>query len=137
MRRSLPALLLAGLLTAAGAWAQQGPAEAPAMPQQLPGNTFTAPLQNRPGFPLVPFAPRVQTLPQLVSPDRVLSRPGEVTQSEGGPVVTGPLGDTGRPAGASAIFGAALFTRDATALSEPLPASPRMSACRASSSHPV
>jgi protein involved in polysaccharide export with SLBB domain len=115
MRPSLPALCLAALLAAAGAKAQQEPL---ASPQQLPANTFSAPLQNRPGFPLVPFAPRVQTLPQLVSPDRVLSRPGEVTQSEGGPVVTGPLGDAGRPAGASAIFGAALFTRDATALSD-------------------
>ena len=118
MRPRLGVLLLTGLLAgplaATGARAQQDAASQ----AQLPGSTFTAPLQNRPGFPLVPFAPRVQTLPQLVSPDRVLARPGEVTQSEGGPVVSGPLGDAGRPAGASAIFGAALFTRDATALSD-------------------
>jgi protein involved in polysaccharide export with SLBB domain len=66
----------------------------------------------------VPFAPRVQTVPQLVSPDRVLARPGDVTQAEGGPITQAPLGDAGRPPGASAIFGAALFTRDGTALSD-------------------
>ena len=86
--------------------------------QQLPNNTFQAPLQNRPGFPTVPFAPRVQTVPQLIAPDRAVSRQGENTQAEGGPVVQGPLGDAGRPAGASAIFGASLFTRDATAITD-------------------
>jgi len=118
--------LLAGLLLAlpAPARAQQVPPGQPAQPDgvfatPLPRNTFTAPLPGgRPGFPLVPFAPRVQTLPSLAPPDRVLARPGDVTQAEGGPVVSGPLGDAGRPAGASAIFGASLFTRDATAVSD-------------------
>ncbi|MBX9700328.1 MAG: polysaccharide biosynthesis/export family protein, partial [Acetobacteraceae bacterium] len=118
MRREVAALLAALVLLPQLSQAQQAPPEQGFQAQQLPGSTFTAPLQNRPGFPLVPFAPRVQTLPQLVSPDRVLSRPGEVTQSEGGPVVQGPLGDAGRQAGASAIFGASLFTRDATAVTD-------------------
>ena len=97
------------------------PAPAPAQTdqtQQFPNSTFQAPLQNRPGFPTVPLAPRVQTVPQLIAPDRTVSRQGENTQAEGGPVVQGPLGDAGRPAGASAIFGASLFTRDATAITD-------------------
>ncbi|GGC41827.1 capreomycidine hydroxylase [Siccirubricoccus deserti] len=62
--------------------------------------------------------PTVQTLPNLVAPDRVLNRVGSETQSEGGPVAVGPLGDGSRAAGATAVFGASLFTREATAVSD-------------------
>jgi protein involved in polysaccharide export with SLBB domain len=113
MRRSgwRPALVGLLLALAAPAFAQQ-------QLQTFPTNNFQAPTLVRPGFPTVPMAPRVQTVPQLIAPDRMISRQGDVTQAEGGPVVQGPLGDAGRPAGASAIFGAALFTRDATAVTD-------------------
>ena len=60
----------------------------------------------------------VQTLPNLVGQDQVVNRAGTETQSEGGPVAVGPLGDGDRVAGASAVFGASLFTRDATTVSD-------------------
>jgi len=109
VRAALAAVATAALLAFGGAATAQTP---------LPGSTFTAPIPGRPGFPLVPLQPRVQTLPSLLAPDRVVARPGEETQSEGGAVAIGPLGDTARPAGATAIFGASLFTRDATAISD-------------------
>lgn len=85
----------------------------------VPRTTFTAPFQPVQGFPLIPFQPRLQSLPALTPPDRILARPGEVTQSEGGPVAPTPLGEAGRPGGgATAIFGASLFTRDATTVSD-------------------
>ncbi|WP_052214551.1 polysaccharide biosynthesis/export family protein [Belnapia sp. F-4-1] len=40
-----------------------------------------------------------------------------MTESEGGPVAIGPLGDGQRGAGVTAVFGASLFTREATAVS--------------------
>lgn len=110
MRRDLARAALA-----AAALCLAGPAAAQ---QPMPTTAFSAPLAARPGFPLVPMQPRVQTLPGLAAPDRMLSRPGEVTQAEGGPVAAAPLGDAGRPGGATAIFGASLFTRDATAVSD-------------------
>ncbi|WP_431268725.1 polysaccharide biosynthesis/export family protein [Dankookia sp. P2] len=48
----------------------------------------------------------------------MLNRTGTETQSEGGPVAVGPLGDGSRVAGATAVFGASLFTREATAVSD-------------------
>ncbi|MCO6419272.1 polysaccharide biosynthesis/export family protein [Siccirubricoccus sp. KC 17139] len=57
-------------------------------------------------------------LPNLVGPDRVLNRPGMETQSEGGPTATGPLGDRSRAGNVTAVFGASLFTRDATSVSD-------------------
>jgi protein involved in polysaccharide export with SLBB domain len=59
-----------------------------------------------------------QPTPNLLAPDRIISRAGQVTQSEGGPVASGPLGDGQRLAGATAVFGASLFTREATAVSD-------------------
>ncbi len=59
-----------------------------------------------------------ESLPSLVGPDRVLSRTGTETQSEGGPTATGPLGDASRIGGRPAVFGASLFTRDATSVSD-------------------
>jgi protein involved in polysaccharide export with SLBB domain len=70
------------------------------------------------GAPLAPSQGVAQALPNLVGPDRVLNRMGTATQSEGGPTAVGPLGDGSRTAGASAVFGAALFTREATAVSD-------------------
>ncbi len=60
----------------------------------------------------------LQPLPALAGSDRVISRVGSETQSEGGPVAVGPLGDSQRASGATAVFGASLFTREATAVSD-------------------
>ncbi|MBE9604424.1 polysaccharide biosynthesis/export family protein [Acetobacteraceae bacterium H6797] len=54
-------------------------------------------------------------LPNLLPADSTLNRQGSTTQAEGGPMATGPLGDFARPPGpATAVFGAALFTRMAS-----------------------
>jgi protein involved in polysaccharide export with SLBB domain len=84
----------------------------------LAGAAAAQTFPGRGGMPLVPMQPRPQALPHLLAPDSVTARPGEATQSEGGPVAVAPLGDPGRPAGASAIFGASLFTREAAAVSD-------------------
>ena len=74
---------------------------------------FSAPLSN------VPMPGRsLQPVQALAGSDRVLSRFGQETQSEGGPVAVGPLGDSQRAAGTTAMFGASLFTREATAVSD-------------------
>jgi hypothetical protein len=87
--------------------------------QQTPPTTsFTAPLTGVRGLSLTPGAPPTYTLPHLVGPERIISRPGEVTQSEGGPVASGPLGEGARGLGATAVFGAELFTREATAVTD-------------------
>jgi len=87
--------------------------------QAPPTTSFTAPVPGTSrGLGLVPGAPPTYTLPNLVGPERILVRPGEVTQSEGGPVASRPLGEDGRAAGATAVFGASLFTREATALTD-------------------
>jgi protein involved in polysaccharide export with SLBB domain len=86
--------------------------------QQPPTTSFSVPLTGARGLNLVPAAPPTYSLPNLVGPERVLVRPGEVTQSEGGPVASRPLGEEGRPAGATAVFGASLFTREATAITD-------------------
>src|SRR5690349_13805383 len=59
-----------------------------------------------------------QSAAPIVGPDSTLNRAGTATQAEGGPVVSGPLGDDNRAAGATAVFGASLFTRDATTVSD-------------------
>ncbi|HYI82354.1 MAG TPA: polysaccharide biosynthesis/export family protein [Acetobacteraceae bacterium] len=87
--------------------------------QQTPPTTsFTVPLTGARGLSLTPGAPPTYTLPHLVGPERIISRPGEVTQSEGGPVASGPLGESARGLGAAAVFGASLFTREATAVTD-------------------
>ncbi len=73
--------------------------------------------QGRPGI-AAPSTGMVQTLPNLLGSERVTARPGQVTESEGGPVAIGPLGDGQRAAGVTAVFGASLFTREATAVSD-------------------
>jgi protein involved in polysaccharide export with SLBB domain len=123
-------LLLAGLglglglgLPAGPGWAQSTPdtlqqqfiqqsQQAQQQAQQAP------PSQASTVYPLQTTPRGVQTLPSLLGQDRVVSRPGQVTQSEGGPVASGPLGDGQRPVGVTAVFGASLFTRDATAVSD-------------------
>ncbi len=109
-RRPRRALLAAALLLLAGPAAAQLGTE--------PRNNFSNPSAGGAAFPLVPLQPRVQTLPNILAPEAVLTRPGQETQTTNAPAVTGPLGDTGRPAGASAIFGASLFTREATTVSD-------------------
>ncbi|TDH64671.1 polysaccharide export protein [Dankookia rubra] len=111
MHRKLGFLIAAGLLAAGGA-AAQSPFQ---LLQQMQTNTLLGP---RPGAPLTPSEGVTQALPSLVGPDRVLNRTGTETQSEGGPVAVGPLGDGSRVAGATAVFGASLFTREATAVSD-------------------
>ncbi|MCB4824072.1 polysaccharide biosynthesis/export family protein [Roseicella aerolata] len=102
MPRNFSGLLIAGLLVSGAAAAQT--------PMQM--------LQQRGAAALAPSQGVVQTLPNLVAPDRVLNRAGTETQSEGGPVAVGPLGDGARTPGATAVFGASLFTREATAVSD-------------------
>ena len=122
-------------LAAAGPAAAQTPIQAIQQQQQLqqiqqaqqalqqqqqaaPTTSYSAPLNANRGVGLTPGAPPTYTLPSLIAPDRVLVRPGEVTQSEGGAVASGPLGgDAARP-GATAVFGAALFTRESTAVTD-------------------
>jgi len=111
MRPELRALLACTLLAAAPAVAQT-----PFQALQAQQQGFA--LGGRPAIPLAPSQGVVQALPSLVSPDRVLNRAGTETQSEGGPVAIGPLGDGSRSPGATAVFGAALFTREATAVSD-------------------
>lgn len=111
MRRKLGFLLAAGLLASPGAEAQT-PFQSL---QQMQANSL---LGARPGAALAPSQGVTQSLPNLVGPDRLLNRPGTETQSEGGPVATGPLGDGSRMAGVTAVFGASLFTREATAVSD-------------------
>ncbi len=88
--------------------------------QQAPTTPFTAPLTGgaRGLGGLLPGAPPAYALPSLLGPERLLVRPGETTQSEGGPVASGPLGDGARTPGATAVFGASLFTRESTAITD-------------------
>ena len=88
--------------------------------QQAPMTPFTAPLASggARGLGLVPGAPPAYALPNFVGPERILVRPGETTQSEGGPVASGPLGEGARNPGATAVFGASLFTRESTAVTD-------------------
>lgn len=110
MRLDLSPLALAGLFLA-GAAAAQTPMQTL---QQLQG----AALLSQSNAALNAAQATTQGAQSLVGPDSVVNRAGSTTQSEGGPVVTGPLGDGNRAAGATAVFGASLFTREATAISD-------------------
>ncbi|MCK8784598.1 polysaccharide export protein [Roseomonas sp. NAR14] len=55
----------------------------------------------------------------LLTPQRPVARPGEATESEGGAIAAGPLGDRDRQGGpATAVFGASLFTGQPTTTSD-------------------
>jgi hypothetical protein len=117
--------LLAAALLAAAPAAAQTPLQSWQMNQQqqllnqsaagLAAQGLAA--QGRAGM-VTPSTGVVQTLPNLLGSERVVSRAGQVTESEGGPVAIGPLGDGQRAAGVTAVFGASLFTREATAVSD-------------------
>ncbi|MBK1658207.1 polysaccharide biosynthesis/export family protein [Paracraurococcus ruber] len=103
MRREWTAAFAAGLLLA-------GPAAAQSPIQSLQQRQALQLLQSQPTT--------VQQLPTLVDGDRTLNRQGSETQSEAGPGAVNPLGDPDRGTNATAVFGAALFTRDAPAISD-------------------
>jgi protein involved in polysaccharide export with SLBB domain len=112
--------LLAAALLAAAPAAAQTPLQAYQMNQQqqlLNQSAAGLAAQGRAGMG-APSTGVVQTLPNLLGSERVVSRAGQVTESEGGPVAVGPLGDGQRAAGVTAVFGASLFTREATAVSD-------------------
>ena len=113
-----PALLAAALLFGLPAGAQTPLQNLQALQQQQLLNQSAAGLAATRPVPAVPGGVNVQTLPSLLRSDRITSRPGEVTESEGGPIAMGPLGDGQRAGGATAVFGASLFTREATAVSD-------------------
>ena len=116
MRGSLIAVaLLAGLPAAAQTPFQT--LQASQQQQLLNQSAAGLAAQGRPGI-AAPSTGLVQTLPTLLGSERVTSRAGQVTESEGGPVAIGPLGDGQRAAGVTAVFGASLFTREATAVSD-------------------
>ncbi|MBX6743766.1 MAG: polysaccharide biosynthesis/export family protein [Acetobacteraceae bacterium] len=102
---------LAAVLAIAAPASAQTPMQILQQAQSAALNSLTARSQDA-------SMPAVQAVQNLVEPDRVVSRPGTTTQSEGGPVAYGPLGDANRAMGATAVFGASLFTREATSVSD-------------------
>jgi len=114
MRLRMRGLAALGVALAAAAPAlAQSPMQLLQQRQGVTLNSLSAPGREAPAT-----GPAVQRLDTLVEPERVLSRPGTTTQSEGGPVAVGPLGDSNRAPGATAVFGASLFTREATSVSD-------------------
>jgi len=112
MRRRMRGLAaLAALLAVSAPASAQTPMQILQQAQNAALNSLTARSQDA-------STPAVQPVQSLVEPDRVISRPGTTTQSEGGPVAYGPLGDANRAMGATAVFGASLFTREATSVSD-------------------
>lgn len=111
MRPNFGIAALAGLIAAVPASAQT-PMQ---YVQQMQSLGTTSRLASPPSA-----APDVQSAQTLVggSGGVVVNRAGTATQSEGGPIVSGPLGDDNRASGATAVFGASLFTREATAVSD-------------------
>ncbi|MFC7692593.1 polysaccharide biosynthesis/export family protein [Paeniroseomonas aquatica] len=112
------ALLATALLLGLPAAAQTPLQNLQALQQQQLLNQSAAGLAASRPPPPAQAGAAVQTLQGLLRSDRVVSRPGEVTESEGGPIAMGPLGDGQRAGGATAVFGASLFTREATAVSD-------------------
>lgn len=111
MRPNLGIAAFAGLIAAAPAVAQT--------PMQYVQQMQAIGLSSRLASP-PSAAADVQSAQTLVggSGGVVTNRAGTTTQSEGGPIVSGPLGDDNRAAGTTAVFGASLFTREATAVSD-------------------
>jgi protein involved in polysaccharide export with SLBB domain len=85
--------------------------------QPPPTTAFNVPLSLAPRGGLFGSAPPVLSQ-ALVPPDQTTSRPGQTTEAEGGPVAVGPLGDPARGTSPTAVFGASLFTREATTVSD-------------------
>ncbi|HYZ33279.1 MAG TPA: polysaccharide biosynthesis/export family protein [Crenalkalicoccus sp.] len=108
MRPSLLLLLAALAPTAAGA---QFAGPYPTSPLQQIQQYRAAPLLNT----LTPEARTILPVPNLVGPETATVRQGEGTQAEVGATVATPLGEADRPVTSTAVFGAALFTRDAPA----------------------
>jgi protein involved in polysaccharide export with SLBB domain len=107
MRPSCRGLLAALLFLAAGipaAFAQSGMLLLQQAQNQLAQQT--------------PAQAQAQQLPSLTGNDRIRNRVGSETEAEGGPLAVAPLGEADRRLGVSAVFGAQLFTRDATAISD-------------------
>lgn len=116
-------LILLGLLLAGPSLAQTPMQSLQAQQQAQQAQQSQLPLQPGapiPGNPSYPTSPTARVVPglSLLLPDRTLSRTGTETQAEGGPIVAGPLGDGNRAAGVTAVFGAALFTREATTITD-------------------
>ena len=100
-------LVLLSLLLAVPALAQ-GQQQQPPQPQPRQGAPLLPPSAMVP-----PAAGGVPPLPvEALLPDGVpTARQGTTTEAEGGPIITGPLGDPERrPGPATAVFGASLFT---------------------------
>lgn len=89
----LYALLLASAAAASALVAGSGPASAQILNQLLRAQ---------------------QAVPQLAAPEQPTAREGTPTEAEGGPTISGPLGDPNRPPGPTqTVFGAGLFNRPA------------------------
>jgi len=108
------ALLLAQVVAATASHAQSSLQ----MLQQQQQNLAQSQSLSAQGPATAPSTGVVQQLPSLLGNDRIQNRVGTETESEGGPVAVGPLGDGNRRAGVTAVFGAALFTREATAVTD-------------------
>ncbi|SHJ05422.1 protein involved in polysaccharide export, contains SLBB domain of the beta-grasp fold [Roseomonas rosea] len=108
-----PALALALLAAAIPVFAPIG---ALAQTQGLPGGNSTV-QQAVPGRlgPSTSNASPVQSIDQLLPDTSMLTRQGTATEAEGGPTVSGPLGEPMRmPGPSTTVFGANLFARGAS-----------------------
>jgi protein involved in polysaccharide export with SLBB domain len=106
-RRGLLAALLILVASIPAAFAQSGMLLMQQAQNQLAQQAIQAPSQAQ-----------AQQLPNLTGNDRVRNRMGSETEAEAGPLAVVPLGEADRRLGVSAVFGAQLFTRDATAISD-------------------
>jgi protein involved in polysaccharide export with SLBB domain len=80
---------------------------------QTQGGALQQPIPGRLG-PAVSQSSPVQATDALLPDTSMLSRAGTATEAEGGPTVTGPLGEPLRvPGPSTTVFGASLFTRGA------------------------
>ncbi|MBB5692167.1 polysaccharide biosynthesis/export family protein [Muricoccus pecuniae] len=94
------------------------PVLSPAAASAQAGSVLQQPVPGRLG-PLLAQAAPVQTLDSILPDASTLSRPGTTTEAEGGPTISGPLGEPQRAPGPSTtVFGASLFTRGAPVSSD-------------------
>lgn len=109
-RRPARMLVLLATLLASPAALTQATTQARA---QSPADLLGQPVPGRLGPMLAQAAP-MQATDTLLPSATTTSRAGTATEAEGGPVVSGPLGDLSRRSGpSSAVFGASLFNRAA------------------------